>query len=113
MRGPGGSRRGRAQKRKLASFPLNPSLSPRDRDKDGTGLDEAEGSEVRGARGVPKAEGAGEQFPVVPGKRLHRLDLLNEPIALDFDHAHLQLLHVRISSTPDLAPGGEAHSRRI
>src|ERR1019366_618973 len=113
MRGPRGSRRGRPQKRTLGSFPLNPNLSPKDRDNDGTGLDEAEGGEVTGARGVPKAEGGGEQFPVIQGERLHRLDLFNEPIALDFDHAHFQLLHVRFSLSRDLAPGGEVDYRGI
>jgi hypothetical protein len=70
------------------------------------GLDEAEGSEVTRARGVLKAEAGGEQFPVVQGERLHRLDLLNEPIALDFDQAQLQLLQVKVSLARDFARSG-------
>ena len=39
--------------------------------------------------------------------------MFNEPIALDFDHAHFQLLHVRFSLARDLAPGGEVDNRGI
>jgi hypothetical protein len=35
------------------------------------------------------------------------LNLVNEPIALDLNHAHPQFLHVRISLPRDLASGGE------
>jgi len=58
--GPSASPRGHAQRRKFGLFPLTPALSPREREKGGTGRDEVEGGEVTEVRAVPNADRRGE-----------------------------------------------------
>jgi hypothetical protein len=51
--------------------------------------------------------------PAIEGERLHRLDLVDEPVALDPDHAHPQFLKVGFRRARDLGLGGEINNRRV
>ena len=46
-------------------------------------------------------------------ERFYRLDLVDEPVALDLCHAQPQLLQVEVALARDLAFGGEVDDRGI